>query len=136
MRIYGPNGTALASAPSTTRRPSGGTFTVSEEAPSRNSTAATSLRSISNVESLLALQGIEDPTERKKRAVKKGRNALDVLDALKISVLDGTVDQSTLSRLKVAADGLNQGSGDPQLDGVLGEIELRVQVELAKAGVR
>jgi hypothetical protein len=138
MRIYGPNGTALANAPSTARRTGGGTFAVSEEeaAAPRNSTAAGSLRSISTVDVLMALQGVEDPAERKKRAVKQGRHALDVLDALKISVLDGTVDQSTLSRLKVAADGLNQGSGDPQLDGVLGEIELRVQVELAKAGVR
>jgi len=138
MRIYGPNGTALANAPSIARRTGGGTFAVSEEeaAAPRNSTAAGSLRSISTVDVLMALQGVEDPAERKKRAVKQGRHALDVLDALKISVLDGTVDQSTLSRLKVAADGLNQGSGDPQLDGVLGEIELRVQVELAKAGVR
>jgi Class II flagellar assembly regulator len=137
MRIYGPNGTALASALSTARRTSGGTFSVSEEeTPARNSTGATSLRSISNVDALMALQGVDDPAERKKRAVKQGRNALDVLDALKISVLDGTIDQSTLSRLKVAADGLTQGSGDPQLDGVLGEIDLRVQVELAKAGVR
>ena len=84
----------------------------------------------------MALQGVEDPTERKKRAVAKGRNALDVLDKLKLGLLDGSVDGPTLARLKVAAEGLTEESGDPGLDTVLGEIDLRVAVELAKAGTR
>lgn len=65
-----------------------------------------------------------------------GRQALDVLDTLKLGLLDGTLDPSTLSRLKSAAGGLKLPSGDPGLDEVLGEIELRVEVELAKAGIR
>ena len=84
----------------------------------------------------MALQGVEDPTERKKRAVAKGRNALDVLDALKLGMLDGSVDGSTIARLKVASEGLTEGTGDSGLDTVLGEIDLRVAVELAKAGIR
>jgi len=136
MRIYGPNGTARAVAPTTARRADGGTFTVSEQEAPRSSPAAASLRAISTMDALIALQGIEDPTERKKRAVAKGRNALDVLDKLKIGLLDGSVDQSTLARLKVAAEGLTDASGDTGLDDVLGEIDLRVAVELAKAGIR
>ena len=81
-------------------------------------------------------QGVEDPRERKKRALAKGRSALDVLDTLKLSLLDGSVDRSTLARLKVAAEGLTEATGDPGLDEVLGEIDLRVAVELAKAGIR
>jgi hypothetical protein len=136
MRVYGPNGTALAAKPSSARRTGGGTFTVSEQDSPRNAGAASSLRSISTVDVLLALQGVEDPTERKKRAVAKGRNALDVLDKLKVSLLDGSVDQSTLFRLKVASEGLAEQSGDPGLDEVLSQIDLRVAVELAKAGIR
>ena len=136
MRVYGPNGTALAAAPSTARRASGGAFTVTEDGAPRSSNAAGSLRAISTIDALIALQGVEDPTERRKRAVAKGRNALDVLDALKLGVLDGSVDQSMLSRLKVASEGLTDTSGDAGLDVVLGEIGLRVAVELAKAGVR
>jgi hypothetical protein len=136
MRIYGPNGAALANAPAPARRKAGDTFTVSEEEAPRNAAAAGSLRAISNVDALIALQGVEDPRERKKRAVAKGRNALDVLDTLKLSLLDGSVDGSTLARLKVAAEGLGEQSGDPGLDTVLGEIDLRVAVELAKAGIR
>ena len=136
MRIYGPNGTALAATQTTARRPAGGSFSVSEQDVPRNSTSATSLRAISTVDVLIALQGVEDPTERKKRAVAKGRNALDVLDALKLGLLDGGVDQSTLARLRVASEGLTEASGDVGLDLVLGEIDLRVAVELAKAGIR
>ncbi|MGH6665277.1 MAG: flagellar assembly protein FliX [Pseudolabrys sp.] len=87
-------------------------------------------------ESLIALQGVEDPTERKKRTVVKGRNALDVLDTLKLSLLDGSVDPSTLTRLQVAAEGLTEETSDPGLNIVLSEIDLRVAVELAKAAVR
>jgi Class II flagellar assembly regulator len=136
MRIYGPNGTALANAPASTRRAAGGTFSVSEEQAPRNTPAASSLRSISTLDALMALQGVDDPTERKKRVVAKGRNALDVLDSLKLGLIDGSVDSSTISRLKVAAEGLNEGSGDSGLDTVLDEINLRVAVELAKAGIR
>ena len=135
MRIYGPNGTAIAAAPKPARRAGSGTFSVSEEEAPRGPAATTALRTVSSVDALLALQGLEDPAERRKRAVKQGRNALDVLDALKLGVLDGSLDQSTIGRLKSAAEGLKQASGDSGLDAVLGEIELRVEVELAKAGM-
>ena len=136
MRIYGPNGTALAIKPATARRTADGGFVVTEQDTARQAPQASNLRSISTVDALLALQGVEDPTERKKRAVAKGRNALDVLDALKIGLLEGSIDQPMIARLKVAADGLTDASGDSGLDLVLGEIDLRVAVELAKAGVR
>jgi hypothetical protein len=136
MRIYGPNGTALASAPASARRPAAGGFNVSESEDTPSPSASAGLRSISNVDALLALQGVGDATERRKRAVRQGRQALDVLDSLKIGLLDGNLDQSTLGRLKAASESLKQGSGDRGLDDVLDEIGLRVEVELAKAGVR
>jgi len=136
MRVNGPNGAALAGAPAKARRAAGGTFSLGEQDAPRNAAAAGGLRAISTVDALIALQGVENPTERKKRAVAKGRNALDMLESLKIGLLDGSIDRSALARLKVAAEGLTEGSGDPGLDAVLGEIDLRVAVELAKAGVR
>ena len=134
MRIYGPNGAAVAAAPKPARRAASGTFTVSEEEAPRGPAAATALRTVSSVDALLALQGVEDPTERRKRAVARGRNALDVLDRLKLGLIDGTVDGSTLARLKVASEGLTEETGDVGLDAVMREIDLRVAVELAKAG--
>jgi hypothetical protein len=135
MRINGPNGAALANAPAGARRNASGTFSLSEQDAPRNAGPANSLRAISTVDALIALQGVEDPTQRKKRALAKGRNALDTLDALKLGLIDGSIDQSTLARLKVAAEGLTEATGDAGLDEVLSEIDLRVAVELAKAGV-
>ena len=54
--------------------------------------------------------GRRGPDQRKKRAVAKGRHALDALDRLKVGLLDGTLDPSTLARLKVAAEGLTDES--------------------------
>jgi hypothetical protein len=135
MRIYGASGSALAAKPAVARRRAGGTFSVSEQDEPHSSTQTSGLRAISTVDALLALQGVETATERKKRAVAKGRNALDMLERLKIGLLDGSLDQSTLARLKVAAEGLIDESGDQGLDDVLSAINLRVAVELAKAGV-
>jgi hypothetical protein len=80
----------------------------------------------------MALQGVEEPGERRRRAVARGRHALDALDALKIGLLSGGLDAGTVMQLKAAVSGLKEGSGDPILDSVLAEIELRVEVELAK----
>ena len=43
-------------------------------------------------------------------------------------------DGATVARLRAAAAELKTSSGDAGLDAVLSEIELRVEVELAKAG--
>jgi hypothetical protein len=78
---------------------------------------------------------VKVPPAGRRRAVKYGRRALDALDELKLGLLSGSLDQTTLLRLKSAATDLKDGSGDPQLDQVLAEIDLRVAVELAKAGI-
>ena len=134
MRVTGPNGTAAVTNTSTARRSSSGTFSLSEGGTSRPSSGAAGPRSIGGIDALIALQGIGDPTERRRRALARGRTALDALDELKIGLLSGTLDPATLERLRSAASGLKDGSGDSRLDGVLSEIELRVEVEIAKMG--
>ena len=110
----------------------GGGFAVAEEASADAPAPTASLRAITSVDALIALQGVEDPTERRKRAVTQGRNALDVLEGVKLGLLEGTLDRSAVGRLKSIAETLKQSSGDQHLDAVLAEIELRVEVELAK----
>jgi hypothetical protein len=135
MRIYGPNGTVVATAPAAARRPASGAFALANaEAPHAQS-AAVALRTLGGIDALIALQGIEEPAERRRRAVKQGRRALDALDELKLGLLSGTLDQGTLLQLKSVAGDLKDGSGDDRLDQVLAEIDLRVAVELAKAGI-
>jgi hypothetical protein len=135
MRIYGPNGTSLGSPSANVRRTSSTGFALPDAASTPEARATTAPKATANIDALLAMQGIEeDPAERRKLSVQRGRGALDVLDALKIGLLSGNFDASTVSRLRDAAANLKSTSGDPGLDAVLSEIELRVEVELAKAG--
>jgi hypothetical protein len=135
MRIYGPNGTSLGSPAATARRTSASGFALPEAASTPESRGMLAPKAAGNIDALLAMQGIEeDPTERRKRSVQRGKGALDVLDDLKIGLLSGNFDTSTVTRLRAAAANLKSTSGDPGLDAVLSEIELRVEVELAKAG--
>lgn len=135
MRIHG---TAAALAPAssqTARRAASGTFSLQGDSPARSAGAASGTRAIGGIDALIALQGVEEPGERRRKAVKRGRSALDALDALKLGLLSGTLDASALARLKTVTSGLAESSGDPALDTVLAEIELRAQVELAKIGM-
>ncbi len=136
MRIYGTNGTALATAAPAARRAASGSFAVSNQEETQSTSSAPALRMVGGIDALIALQGVEDQAERRRRSVKSGRNALDVLDELKVALLGGTLDESTLVRLKASAAELKAQSGDSGLDAVLAEIDLRVEVELAKAGIR
>ena len=135
MRIYGPNGTTLGSQAGNVRRTSSTGFALPDAASTQETRAAVAPKATAGIDALLAMQGIEeDPVERRKRSVQRGRRALDVLDDLKIGLLSGNFNASTVSRLRDAAANLKSSSGDPGLDAVLSEIELRVEVELAKAG--
>jgi hypothetical protein len=133
MRIYGPNGTPPVPSGSNARRSASGAFTLEGQEAAHAPAAAGSPPSVGGIDALLALQGVEDPAERRRRAVKRGRAALDALDELKIGLLAGQLDRETLARLKIVVAGLKDPSGDAGLDQVLAEIELRVEVELAKA---
>ena len=134
MQVYGANALAAPAAAPAARRASGGTFKLAgDSAPA--ATSAGGIRSVSGIDALLALQGVEDATERRKRSVRRGRTALDALERLKLGLLGGTLEPESLRRLQAAAGDLRDGSGDPQLDAVLAEIALRVDVELAKAGI-
>ena len=135
MRIYGPNGTTIGTSAGNVRRTSSSSFSLPDAASTAETRPAVAPKPSANIDALLALQGIEeDPAERRKRSVQRGKGALDVLDDLKIGLLSGNFDASTVNRLRTAAANLKSSSGDPGLDEVLAEIELRVEVELAKAG--
>ena len=135
MRIYGPNGTSLGTPAASTKRTSSTGFSLPDAASTPEARAAVAPKAAAHIDAQLAMQGIEeDPLERRKRSVQRGKGALDVLDDLKIGLLSGNFDASTVNRLRDAAANLKSSSGDPGLDSVLSEIELRVEVELAKAG--
>jgi hypothetical protein len=136
MRIHASNGTAAVAVSLPARRTSAGEFNVAGDIGARATASSTGLRAVGGIDALIALQGIEDPAERRRHAVRRGRLALDALDELKIGQLGGDLTAVTLQKLKAAAAHLKDGSGDLDLDGVLAEIELRVEVEIAKMATR
>ncbi|HWV42056.1 flagellar assembly protein FliX [Pseudorhodoplanes sp.] len=118
------------------RRPGGGGFSLTDASGAAMRNAPGQLQAIGGVDVLVALQGVDDRTERRRRGVRRGRAALDALDALKLGLVSGSLDRAALDRLSAAAADLGTATGDPGLDGVLAEIDLRVQVEIAKLARR
>lgn len=84
------------------------------------------------VEALLALQDVGSPLERKRRAVRRAGRILEVLDDIKISLLQGDLSGAELDRLRRAVRDERAATEDPLLEVVLDEIELRAAVEVAK----
>jgi hypothetical protein len=135
MKITGPNGTGAAGG-SRVARPSGGAgFSLPglDEAESAAPAGAVSrLGGVMGMDVLLALQDVGGPLERRRRAVSRAGRILDVLDEVKLALLDGNLNLSQLDRLRRAVRDERAQTEDPKLEGVLDEIELRAAVEIAK----
>lgn len=130
MRIYGPTQTNGTAAPRKAGAAGRFTLAASPEASRPQATAAAS--GVGGLDSLLALQGVEDAGERRRRFARRGKSALDLLDELKAELLAADLRGETLRRLQGTLAELTEKSGTPGLDQILSEIELRVAVELAK----
>ncbi|MDF1685261.1 MAG: flagellar assembly protein FliX [Parvibaculaceae bacterium] len=93
--------------------------------------------SITSLTSLLAVQGVdvvEDATTAPKRAVARAEEMLDALDGLKVALLAGDLPKDQLQKLVTLVESERGNFADSELNGVLDEIDLRAQVELAKLG--
>lgn len=132
MRITGPNGPAVPAAAGGARRTTSGSFSLPQEEAAKAPAGTGAVRTVAGIEALMALQGVESAEERRRRAVKRGHTALDLLDEMKLGLLSGRLGSEMVHRLRSAAAGLKDLSGDPRIDQVLAEIDLRVEVELAK----
>jgi hypothetical protein len=135
MKVTGPSGVGSAQGPRPARGAGGEGFrlvsppTVSGPGQTSSVSAASG---VMGVEALLALQDIGTPTERKRRAVGRAGRILDVLDEIKVALLDGDLSGEDLDRLRRAVREERAGTDDPKLEAVLEEIELRAAVEVAK----
>lgn len=136
MKVDASNRTGGASGAKGTQR-SGGGFTlpnVGGAAETQPTAPVARVTGVSSIDALLALQAVGDPTERKRKAVGRASRILDVLDEVKMALIDGAVTPDSLDRLMIAVQDQREDTEDPGLEGVLDEIELRAAVELAKLG--
>jgi hypothetical protein len=112
----------------------GGFFLESASGAGAASSAAPTggLTGIASIDALLALQEVGNPLERKRKAVRRASHILDILDEVKVALLDGNVSPQALSRLVSAIREERSETEEPGLEGVLNEIETRAAVEMAK----
>ncbi len=106
---------------------------VSGARPSAAAGPSAGVSGVSSLEALLALQTVEGPLERRRRAMGRATRILDVLDEVKLALLDGAGSGAALSRLSQAVREQREATDEAGLEGVLDEIETRAEVELAKA---
>ena len=94
--------------------------------------------SVAPLDAILALQGMDgvNNEENTKRAKKRGVEMLDMLDQIRIDLLTGGVPQNRLDNLQRMINSQRDEVMDPHLRAVLDEIDLRVQVELAKFSMK
>jgi hypothetical protein len=117
--------------------PSGFAPVVPEDVKPHAQVASTA--ALSGVDALLALQGVASPAGERAKAVRRGRDMLDMLDEIRRGLLEGVVSESTLKQLAGLINVKREDFVDPGLSQVLDDIDLRARVELAKlqyAGAR
>lgn len=131
MRVDGPN--RVGQSAYGARRVSSGTgFSLPGTETATPLQKPAGLTSAPGLDALLALQSVDMTVERRKKAAQRGRQILDLLDALKLGVLDGTLAPAMIESLGTAIGTAREATEDPTLEVILDEIELRAQVELAK----
>lgn len=134
MRIEGParqtgsvrrKGASQGSAPS---------FEAGSSVSQARAEAAGPVAASTGIDAILALQGVDDPLQSRRKAVRRGRSLLDALEALRADLLAGAVGEGRLHRI-LALVGQAKTQTEPELDALIADIELRARVELAKLGV-
>jgi hypothetical protein len=136
MKVTGTGGLSQPAGAPSKPAASGAGFSVGGGAAT-SSTATTArvggAAPVASTDALLALQEVEGPLERRRRAVRRAGRLLDALDEVKLALLGGETSAPALQRLAQAVREHRAGADDPTLEGVLDEIDTRAAVELAKA---
>ena len=134
MKVTGTSSTTPSAAGRAGPTSAPGFSPVSGPAPAQAPSATSAAGSVAGVSALMALQGVEDATERRRRAIRRGSGLLDRLDALKLALLSDQPVGAVLDSLSRATREEAGQVEHPGLKAVLDQIELRAAVELAKAG--
>ena len=90
-------------------------------------------QAMTGMDTILALQMVEEPLTPRKKALRRGASLLDMLDEIKADLLMGKVNVDSLDSMAEMLGELRERTL-PGLEGLLNDIELRVRVELAKFG--
>lgn len=97
--------------------------------------SAAPTRTIARVDALLAVQGAESPTERaaRRRMHQRGEDILKELDRLRLGILTGNLTLGQVVDIADVVASHREKVADPRLTALLDEIDMRAQIEIAKA---
>ncbi|WP_238183195.1 flagellar assembly protein FliX [Methylobacterium trifolii] len=137
MRVDSRLPTTATTTVATGRRAEGAqSFSLGSAPAATGTSAPPAAASLAGLDAVLMLQGESDtPAERRRRTAKRGHDLLDGLDRLKYALLSGKVGTHELRAIAGRLSERASASGDPRLDGLIADIELRAAVELAKLEV-
>jgi hypothetical protein len=96
--------------------------------------ASEGVTSIGTMESILAAQEIPNTLDghSKDALVHYGDQLLSQLDEIKLAILNGAIPKNKLTNLAQILRQNRQVCDDPHLNSIIDEVELRVEVEVAK----
>ncbi len=139
MKVEGPSksqGAAQSKKASKADR-AGNIFGEYLAAGAQEAAPAKATQSIAMVDSLLAVQGAEDPTARaaRKRARQRADTILGELDKVRLAMLGGKLTIGHMVDIADVVASHRDKITDPALTAIMDEIDLRAQVELAKMRV-
>jgi len=100
-------------------------FAAEEIADAKTAAALTGTGPIAAVNTILALQGVEDSTDSRTRGVRHGEQLLSLLDEVRDGLLAGGIPRATLHRLALAISKRRESFVDPNLQTVLDEPKTR-----------
>jgi Class II flagellar assembly regulator len=137
MRVSGPgrlNSTQKAKGGKSASS-SGAKFSIPADSSDVSTTSNVASSSpITSIDAIMALQGVEDPVTGNKKAVSRGQDLLERLEEIRHGLLIGSIPVERLQQLQVTLSNMDVKADDPQLTEIIGDIEVRAAVELAKLG--
>lgn len=139
MKVTSTNGAKAAGATQGAKPAASPGFTVAEPGAAGGAggpTGVAGVGMIGSIDALLMLQEAEGPLGRRRRAVGRAGRLLDVLDEVKLAMLEEGPSSNHLQRLTAAVREQRADTEDEGLEALLNQIETRAAVELAKLETR
>tara|TARA_R110002095_G_scaffold199091_2_gene178764 strand:- start:530 stop:973 length:444 start_codon:yes stop_codon:yes gene_type:complete len=133
----GPNSTSKSKRSSSSQGENTVDFSQYVTGGTAQATGASATQSIAQLDVLLAVQEVEDPTQKaaKKKAHIRADTILENLEQIRIKMLCGELTVGHMIDVADVVASHRDKIDDPKLTSVMDEIDLRAQVELAKMRV-
>src|SRR5580693_3152712 len=118
MKVSGPSSTGPAAAPRGGGAASASGFSLDGVAGASGAAPTARMAgvgAVSSLDALIALQEVGGPLERRRKAVRRAGRILDVLDEVKLGLLEGGVSSAALDRLMLAVRQERGEADEPRL---------------------